>query len=82
MIRVYRHNTVIHELKYVILPERYGISSIDIGPDTDFNLTYDYSVSSGLTSSEALNLSITSREKLAREYKSKKFFKQQYCFYT
>jgi anaerobic magnesium-protoporphyrin IX monomethyl ester cyclase len=56
-------------------PERYGVSSIDTGPDTDFNLTYNYTVSSGLTSSEALELSIASRDSIAREYKSKKFFR-------
>jgi anaerobic magnesium-protoporphyrin IX monomethyl ester cyclase len=56
-------------------PERYGISGIDAGPDTDFSLAYNYTVSSGLTSSEALELSIVSRERIAREYKSKKFFK-------
>jgi hypothetical protein len=56
-------------------PERYGISSIDNGTDTDFNLTYNYTASSGLTSGEALELSVVSRENLAREYESKKFFK-------
>jgi anaerobic magnesium-protoporphyrin IX monomethyl ester cyclase len=56
-------------------PERYGISSIDTGPENDFNFAYNYTVSSGLTSSEALELSIVSRERIAREYKSKKFFK-------
>jgi hypothetical protein len=56
-------------------PERYGISSIDAGPDTDFNLAYNYTVSSGLTLIEALELSNVWQERIAREYKGKKFFK-------
>jgi hypothetical protein len=56
-------------------PERYGISGIDAGPDTDFNLAYNYTVSSGLTFIEALELSNVWQERIAREYKGKKFFK-------
>jgi anaerobic magnesium-protoporphyrin IX monomethyl ester cyclase len=56
-------------------PQQYGVSSIDTSPSNDFNFAYSYSVSSGLTSSEALELSIASRESIAREYKSQKFFK-------
>lgn len=56
-------------------PERYGISGIDAGSDTDFNLTYNYTVSSGLTSSEALELSNVYRERIARKYKTKEIFK-------
>lgn len=56
-------------------PERYGISSIDTSQNTDFNLAYNYTVSSGLTFIEALELSNVWQERIAREYKSKKFFK-------
>ena len=56
-------------------PERYGISSIDAALDTDFNLSYNYTVSSGLTPSEAEELSIVSHDRIARQYRSKKFFK-------
>jgi hypothetical protein len=52
-------------------PERYGISGFDAGPDTEFSLAYNYTVSSGLTSSEALELSHVYGERIAREYKSK-----------
>ena len=57
-------------------PERYGISGIDAGPDTDFNLTYNYTVSSGLTFSEALELSNVYWERITSEYESKKVFEQ------
>jgi hypothetical protein len=59
-------------------PERYGISSIDAGPDTDFNLTYNCTVSSGLTFSEAFELSNVYREEIAREYERKELFKLYY----
>ncbi len=55
-------------------PERYGISGIDIGPDDDFNTTYSYTLSSGLTSSEALELKDFYRDRLFREYFGKRFF--------
>jgi anaerobic magnesium-protoporphyrin IX monomethyl ester cyclase len=56
-------------------PEEYGITDIDMGEYTDFDLTYNYTVSSGLSSGEASELSAVYREKLSKEYKSKKFFK-------
>jgi hypothetical protein len=56
-------------------PEQYSISNIDKTPEADFDLAYDYTVSSGLTPGEALELSIASREMVAKEYKGKKFFK-------
>jgi hypothetical protein len=59
-------------------PERYGISSIDSGPNTDFNLTYDHTVSSGLTFSEAMELSNVYQESIEREYKRKEIFKLYY----
>jgi anaerobic magnesium-protoporphyrin IX monomethyl ester cyclase len=55
-------------------PERYGISEIDSGPANDFNFAYNYKVSSGMTSSEALNLVIEHRDRITREYDSQKFF--------
>jgi len=56
-------------------PEQYGLKVLDAGPDTDFSLSYNYAVSSGLTSDEALELSMVSRERIAREYKNNEFFK-------
>ncbi|MFZ7132597.1 MAG: radical SAM protein, partial [Eubacteriales bacterium] len=56
-------------------PEKYGVESIDTSTANDFNFAYNYTVSSGLTSQEALELSILSRNKIAEEYKSNKFFK-------
>jgi anaerobic magnesium-protoporphyrin IX monomethyl ester cyclase len=56
-------------------PELYGISSIDKGRDTDFNLSYNYTVSSGLTNSEADELSHVYAERIAIQYRCKKFFK-------
>ncbi len=56
-------------------PEQYGITDIDMSQYTDFDLTYNYTVSSGLSASEASELSFAYREKLSKEYKSKKFFK-------
>ena len=56
-------------------PGHYGIIGIEKSPDTDFNLTYKYVVESGLTSEEAIDLSIASRDKIAKVYSSKKFFK-------
>ncbi len=59
-------------------PGVYGISSFDAGADTDFSLTYNHTVSSGLTSGKALELSNYYQEKIAGEYKTKKFFKLYY----
>jgi hypothetical protein len=59
-------------------PERYGISSIDTGANTEFNLTYNHTVSSGLTYNEALQLSNVYQERIAREYKSKDVFSLYY----
>ena len=59
-------------------PEQYGISNIGIGPDTDFNLTYSYNVSSGLTFDQALELSNVYRENIVREYKRKQVFELYY----
>jgi hypothetical protein len=56
-------------------PEKYGIESIDTSTTNDFNFAYNYTVSSGLTSQEALELSIQYRNKIADEFKSDKFFK-------
>ena len=56
-------------------PEQYGVSSIDRGRDTEFNLSYNYTVSSGITASEADELSHVYAEKIAGHYRSKKFFK-------
>ena len=55
-------------------PQQYGISHIDAGKDI-LNLSYSYTVSSGLTSDQAEELSLTSHDDIARVYKSKKFFK-------
>ncbi|MFZ7134406.1 MAG: B12-binding domain-containing radical SAM protein, partial [Eubacteriales bacterium] len=55
--------------------EHYGIIGIDKSSDTDFNLTYKYVVESGLTPDEAIDLSIASRDNIAKVYSSKKFFK-------
>ena len=59
-------------------PERYGIRSIDTGPNTDFNLTYNHTVSSGLTFDEALELSHVYQEEIVREYRRKGIFKLYY----
>jgi hypothetical protein len=57
-------------------PEAYGISGINANQDTDFSLTSDYSVSSGLTFSEALELSNIYGERIACEFESKEVMKQ------
>jgi hypothetical protein len=59
-------------------PEKYGITSIDAGPNPDFSLAYDYSVSSGLTCDEALEMSSIYRDKLIDEYEGKEVFKLDY----
>lgn len=59
-------------------PERYGISDLEAGADTDFNLTYTYAVSSGLTFGEALELSNVYRERIASVYQNKEVFKLNY----
>lgn len=56
-------------------PELYGISSIDKGQYPDFNLSYSYTVSSGLNTVEADELSRIYADRIARKYRSKKFFK-------
>jgi hypothetical protein len=56
-------------------PQEYGISSIDCGQNADFNLAYNYTVSSGLTCTEAQELSNVYWEKIAAEYTNKEFLK-------
>jgi hypothetical protein len=56
-------------------PAKFGVTSVDAGVDSDFNFAYNYTVSSGLTSNQAMELSVVSRDKIASEYKSSKFFK-------
>jgi hypothetical protein len=56
-------------------PEHFGIISTDKSSDTDFNLTYKYVIKSGVTAEEAIDLSAVTREKIAKVYSSKKFFK-------
>ena len=56
-------------------PEKYGVSVIDAGPDADFSPASNYTVSSGLAYSEAVGLCKINWERIAREYKSQKFFK-------
>ena len=77
IIRSFKINSFVLDKKAPMIncPERYSISSIYTGPDTDFDLAYDYTVSSGLTFSEALELSNVCQERIAREYKSDKVFK-------
>jgi anaerobic magnesium-protoporphyrin IX monomethyl ester cyclase len=55
--------------------KQYGISGYDSAPDTDFNIAYNYTVYSGLTSSEATELSIVARDRISREYESQTFFR-------
>ncbi|MFZ7133913.1 MAG: B12-binding domain-containing radical SAM protein [Eubacteriales bacterium] len=56
-------------------PEHFGIIRIDKSLNTDFDLTFRYIVESGLTSENAIDLSAATRDKLAKIYRSKKFFK-------
>jgi hypothetical protein len=56
-------------------PEEYCISSVDRGADTEFNLSYNYTVSTGLTNSQAEDMSRAYAEKIAAHYRSKKFFR-------
>jgi radical SAM superfamily enzyme YgiQ (UPF0313 family) len=59
-------------------PEKYGIKNYDAGPHKDFCLAYDYTVNSGLTSNEAMELSERSRSKIIEEYDTKEIFKLNY----
>jgi radical SAM superfamily enzyme YgiQ (UPF0313 family) len=54
--------------------ELYGISSIDKGLYPDFNLSYSYTISSGLNTFEADELSRVYADRIATKYRSKKFF--------
>ncbi len=59
-------------------PKLFGIIEIDKGPAPDFALAYNYTVASGLTYNEALELSNIYREKIIKEYDNKQVFKLDY----
>jgi anaerobic magnesium-protoporphyrin IX monomethyl ester cyclase len=59
-------------------PERFGISSIDTNSCTEFTLDYTYTVTAGLTSKEAQQMSNIYREQIAKEYKHKDRLKLYY----
>ncbi len=59
-------------------PQKYGISAVNPGPSPDFTLAYDYTVSSGLSCSEASEMSNIYREKVVAEYANKEVFKLDY----
>jgi anaerobic magnesium-protoporphyrin IX monomethyl ester cyclase len=77
IIHSFRINSFVLDKKALMTKcyEKYGISSIDISSDTDFELYYNYTVSSGLTFNEAVELCNNSQESIAQEYGSKIFFK-------
>jgi anaerobic magnesium-protoporphyrin IX monomethyl ester cyclase len=76
IIHSFKMNSFVLDKKSPIAknPGEYGISYIEDGPDTDFDLTYNYTVPSGLTFDEAVQLNIVSQERIAKEYESQKFF--------
>jgi len=59
-------------------PQKYGITAINPGPAPDFTLAYDYIVSSGLSSAEAIEMSNIYREKVIDRYDNKEVFKLDY----
>jgi radical SAM superfamily enzyme YgiQ (UPF0313 family) len=56
-------------------PKRYEINRVDVSKNTVFNLAYNYTVSSGLTCTEAQELSNYYLNNIAQEYTNNDFLK-------
>lgn len=56
-------------------PQKFGISHVKDGPENEFRLSREYSVSSGLTDDEAKRLSNSTWHKLTNEHQNKHVFK-------
>ncbi len=63
-------------------PEEYGITKIKADPENDFLLTFNYEVSSGLTTGQAYELSKTCWNELVASYENRETLQQltQYDF--